>query len=276
MIFINEKADYSGVSIGKVVIPHEFDPITSAILEHYTKPLSSNRMIALDNLIVAIKDCGAWFNTTDIFIPAIAANIHEAFFNAMTNTEGNDVDGPYLYNEGVVIDKPSASVSLNAQTHHVTSTSFSVFGLFHYTNNTSIATRIGVNRDSFSISGNGQYVVSLSDTAINGQSTSYTKDANNVVNINVLSPTISDVDDVELYVGNEKSTLTKAANFVAKDVSAIIGTKKIGVGYPLPLNVSSYNNNPLYLMILAQDLTNSQMAAMRSAIINFEQEFFAG
>lgn len=85
MIFINKNADYSANSIGQIEIPIELDPTAVAIMQKYTKTLSSKKQIAFSQLITGMKESGIYDKIEFMFLPFLAGTVSEAFYEIINN-----------------------------------------------------------------------------------------------------------------------------------------------------------------------------------------------
>lgn len=87
MIIVNKFADYSAVSIGNVEIQIEYREETKTLLAKYTKILSTNQKIAVDNFVGTLITAGLWDRFVNLYMPMLASSPSEALYNAVKNTE---------------------------------------------------------------------------------------------------------------------------------------------------------------------------------------------
>ena len=87
MIIVNKFADYSAVSIGNVEIQIEYREETKVLLAKYTKILSTEQKIALDNFVGTLITEGLWDSLVNLYMPMLASSPSEALYNAVKNTE---------------------------------------------------------------------------------------------------------------------------------------------------------------------------------------------
>lgn len=87
MIIVNKFADYSAVSIGNVEIQIEYREETKTLLAKYTKILSTEQKIAVDNFVGTLITEGLWDSLVNLYMPMLASSPSEALYNAVKNTE---------------------------------------------------------------------------------------------------------------------------------------------------------------------------------------------
>lgn len=84
MIITLNKADFSGNNIGIVVIDRDVSPETLELLQNYTKGLTKTQQLAVDDLLINLKNAGIYSKINHLFLPILAGTKDEAFFDAIT------------------------------------------------------------------------------------------------------------------------------------------------------------------------------------------------
>lgn len=84
MIIVLNGADFSQNNIGKITIERDLSPETVALLAKYSKPLTKTQQLAVEDLLTALKTAGIYQKMTALYLPVIAANINEAFYEVIS------------------------------------------------------------------------------------------------------------------------------------------------------------------------------------------------
>lgn len=98
MIFINKYADYSANNIGKVDIPIIIDETAQTIMDAYSKTLTKDQQAAFSVLISGLKDSGIYDKIEYMYLPCLAGNVSEAFYDAK-NDVSQDVSDTSKYGQ---------------------------------------------------------------------------------------------------------------------------------------------------------------------------------
>jgi hypothetical protein len=98
MIFINKSADYSANNIGKVDIPIIIDETAQTIMAAYSKTLTKDQQAAFSILISGLKDSGIYDKIEYMYLPCLAGNVSEAFYDAK-NGVSQDVSDTSKYGQ---------------------------------------------------------------------------------------------------------------------------------------------------------------------------------
>lgn len=98
MIFINKSADYSANNIGKVDIPIIIDETAQTIMAAYSKTLTKDQQAAFSILISGLKDSGIYNKIEYMYLPCLAGNVSEAFYDAK-NGVSQDVSDTSMYGQ---------------------------------------------------------------------------------------------------------------------------------------------------------------------------------
>lgn len=84
-------ADFSADNIGNIPLIRELSPEVVEILSHYTRELSENQKFAFQDFYDGLKSNGIWAKIENLFIPALADDVDEAFYPI----KGSGVTGTY-------------------------------------------------------------------------------------------------------------------------------------------------------------------------------------
>lgn len=132
MIFVNKYADYSANSIGKVIIVN-LDDTTKEIIAKYSAELSNEKKVALNDFVVSLKNDGVWDKLTDLWLPCLAANPSEALYNVKQDIATTAVDNAYVLDMGVGLKTASytgTSIDIPDQPLHLTGSGITMLTVF--------------------------------------------------------------------------------------------------------------------------------------------------
>lgn len=112
MIFKNDYADYSAVSIGIVDIPVELGETTKEVLAKYTKSLTNKQKGVFDAFVCKLVDNGLWDRIDRLYLPLLAGTPSEALYDYAANEEHSVAadNGFYVIgNSGLKVDPDAAN-----------------------------------------------------------------------------------------------------------------------------------------------------------------------
>lgn len=95
MILRLSGADFSANNIGSVQLVRELTTETKTLLANYTRELTSNQKLAVQDFIQGLKDNNIWSKIGNLYIPLLAGNVSETLFNVKTSTLDCTMDGTY-------------------------------------------------------------------------------------------------------------------------------------------------------------------------------------
>lgn len=104
MILVISGADFSQDNIGNIPLIRELTNEVKAILANYTRPLTDDQKFAFQTFYYGLKNNGIWDKIQNLFCPALAANVTEAFYPIKGGGIVNEYSKTYsLYNHGLMV-----------------------------------------------------------------------------------------------------------------------------------------------------------------------------
>ena len=91
MIIVLPGADFSENNIGTIQLIRELAPEVAEILSHYSRALTDSQKFAFQDFYDALIREGIWSKIENLFIPALASTVTEAFYPV----KGNGVINEY-------------------------------------------------------------------------------------------------------------------------------------------------------------------------------------
>lgn len=102
MIIVLPGADFSENNIGTIQLIRELSPEVAEILSHYSRALTDSQKFAFQDFYDALISEGIWSKIENLFIPALASTVAEAFYPVKGNGVINEYEKPYeLKNHGL-------------------------------------------------------------------------------------------------------------------------------------------------------------------------------
>lgn len=84
MIIKLNGADFSANNIGVIQLQRIVSEETKALLANYSREFSKDQQMAVQDFIIGLKDDNIWNNIDNLYVPALASGIEEAFYNIKT------------------------------------------------------------------------------------------------------------------------------------------------------------------------------------------------
>lgn len=104
MILVISGADFTQDNIGNIPLIRELTNEVKAILANYTRPLTDDQKIAFQTFYYGLKNNGIWDKIQNLFCPALAANVTEAFYPIKGGGIVDEYSKTYsLYNHGLMV-----------------------------------------------------------------------------------------------------------------------------------------------------------------------------
>lgn len=91
MIIVNKNADYSNVAVSVVDVPVVISKLAQEYLDCYVKQLTTKQIVAFDNFITTLSAGGVLKKIDRIYLPCLAANTREAYFDVKNKVSISDI-----------------------------------------------------------------------------------------------------------------------------------------------------------------------------------------
>ncbi len=265
MIYINYNGNYSNVAVGTVDVPVTFESETEAILAKYSKTITTAEQIALNTLVLFLKNNSLYNKLSFFALPCFAGSIAEALtdvkndaastYNASTHTNISlKTYGIQVANLGNTTPMPKIAF---------TDTAIKTIACLWYkeSDGSSVTADIG----DFWYCGSNIYVKA---TEVLGSTNAFPTGMN--IEIMGSSGTTYTASNIFRYINGTSDTVTVDSSIEGNSIT-LDNYVRIGSGkWANSSSVCGWNTQTALLMVFNDSVDSSLATALNDAISAFE------